>query len=247
MNRNNLFSSNQFRFIGGRSTSLQLFTVLDKWTEILDNGGTIHAIYMDLMKAFDKVPHKRLIKKLQAYGISQKMCTWIENFLYNRKQRVQVNGYFSNWAEVTSGIHQGSVLGPILFVIYINDLSDLVVSDIIMYADDTKMSKEIRSKEDLELVQAGLFRLQDWSDKWLLLFHPDKCKVLQISSSFRRNLEQPIYFMRKSDGTEVQLEVSVCEKDSGVYVDQHLTFDTHIETKVNKENSIMGIIRRSFT
>lgn len=76
------------------------------------------------------------------------MCTWIENFLYNRKQRVQVNGYFSNWAEVTSGIPQGSVLGPILFVIYINDLPDLVVSDIIMYADDTKMSKEIRSKED---------------------------------------------------------------------------------------------------
>ena len=109
MNRNNLFSSKQFGFIGGRSTSLQLLTVLDKWTEILDNGGTIHAIYMDFMKAFDKVPHKRLIKKLQAYGISQKMCTWIENFLYNRKQRVQVNGCFSNWAEVTSGIPQGSV------------------------------------------------------------------------------------------------------------------------------------------
>ncbi|MEW8545715.1 MAG: reverse transcriptase family protein, partial [Candidatus Thiodiazotropha sp.] len=178
MNRNNLFSNKQFGFIGGRSTSLQLLTVLDKWTEILDSGGTIHAIYMDFMKAFDKVPHKRLIKKLQAYGISQKMCRWVENFLYNRKQRVQVNGQFSNWAEVTSGIPQGSVLGPILFVIYINDLPDRIDSDIIMYADDTKMSKEIQVKEDSEVVQADIFRLQDWSDKWLLLFHPDKCKVL---------------------------------------------------------------------
>ena len=108
------------------------------------------------------------------------------------------------------------------------------------------MTKEIRSTEDLESVQTHLFRLQDWSDK-RLMFHPDKCKVLQICSSSKRNLEQPIYFMRKSDGTVVHLEVSACEKDIGVYVNQHLIFDTHIETKVNKANCIKGIIRRSFT
>ena len=79
------------------------------------------------------------------------------------------------------------------------------------------------------------------------MFHPDKYKVLQICSSSKRNLEQPIYFMRKSDGTVVHLEVSACEKDIGVYVNQHLIFDTHIETNVNKANSIKGIIRRSFT
>ena len=118
-----------------------------------------------------------------------------------------------------------------------------MVSDIILFADDTKMSKEIQSTEDLESVQTDLFHLQDWSNKWLLLFHPDKCKVLQICS-FKQNLEQPIYFVTKSDGTVVQLEVSACEceKDIGVYVDQHLTFDTHIETKVNKANSIIGYI-----
>ena len=80
MNSNNLLSDKQFGFIGGRSTSLQLLTVLDKWTKILDEGGTIHAIYMDFMKAFDKAPHRRLIAKLRAYGISEKMCKWIENF-----------------------------------------------------------------------------------------------------------------------------------------------------------------------
>ena len=88
MKSNNLFSNKQSGFIGGRSTSLQLLTVLDNWTKMLDNGGTIHAVYMDFMKAFDKVPHRWLIVKLKAYGISERMCNWVENFLYGRKQRV---------------------------------------------------------------------------------------------------------------------------------------------------------------
>ena len=247
MNSNNLFSDKQFGFIGGRSTSLQLLTVLDKWTKILDDGGTIDAVYMDFMKAFDKVPHRRLIVKLRAYGMSEKMCNWVENFLYDRRQRVQVNGHFSEWAKVTSGIPQGSVLGPVLFVIYINDLPDSVMSEIALYADDTKLSKEIQSDSDVIVVQDDLFILQDWSDDWLLLFHPDKCIVIRICLPWKCNIDKPEYFMRKSDGSIVKLEVSSCEKDIGVYIDEHLTFKTHIVTKVNKANSVMGIIRRSFT
>ena len=247
MNSNNLFSDKQFGFIGGRSTSLQLLTVLDKWTKILDDGGTIDAVYMDFMKAFDKVPHRRLIVKLRAYGMSEKMCNWVENFLYDRRQRVQVNGHFSEWAKVTSGIPQGSVLGPVLFVIYINDLPDSVMSEIALYADDTKLSKEIQSDSDVIVVQDDLFILQDWSDDWLLLFHPDKCIVIRICLPWKCNIDKPEYFMRKSDGSIVKLEVSSCEKDIGVYIDEHLTFETHIVTKVNKANSVMGIIRRSFT
>ena len=152
MNSNNLFSNKQFGFIGGRST-LQLLTMLDKWTKILDNGATIHAVYMDLMKAFDKVPHRRFIVKLRAYGISDRMCNWVESFLHDRKQHVQVNGKFSKWSDVTSGIPQGSVLDPVLSVTYVNDLPYSVFSDIILYADDTKMSKEIQSDTDTIVIQ----------------------------------------------------------------------------------------------
>jgi hypothetical protein len=95
--------------MGGRSTTLQLLKVLDHWTTILDNGGTIDIIYTDFMKAFDKVPHIRLITKLRSYGISNQTCVWVKNFLSNRKQRVQQHGSVSKWHNVTNGIPQGSV------------------------------------------------------------------------------------------------------------------------------------------
>ena len=137
------------------------------------------------------------------------MCNWVENFLYGRKQRVQGNGRFSKWSNVSSGIPQGSVLGPILFVIYINDLPDSAVSDIALYADDTKIFKDIQLDSDIIVVQNDLFRLQDWSDDWLLLFHPDKCIVIRISLPWKQDYINPEYFMRKSDGTLIKLEVSI--------------------------------------
>jgi hypothetical protein len=143
MNKFDLFSDRQFGFIGGRSTTLQLLQVLDHWTAILDEGGVIDAVYMDFMKAFDKVPHRRLISKLKSYGMSEKTTDWITDFLSSRRQRVCVNGQFSKWHTVTSGIPQGSVLGPILFVCFINDLPCCVLSDIFLFADDTKLYRKI--------------------------------------------------------------------------------------------------------
>ena len=161
--------------MGCPSTSLQLLKVLENWTKVIDDVGILHAVYMGFMRAFDKVPLNRQLHKVRHYGISDRTCTWIKNFLNNRQQCVQVNGSKSHWKSVTSGIQQGSVLDPILFVIFINDLPRDVLSDVFMFADDTKIFRQISEQTDREIIQSDLDKLFDWSQTWLLKFHPDKC------------------------------------------------------------------------
>ncbi|MCP3678768.1 MAG: hypothetical protein GY782_00040, partial [Gammaproteobacteria bacterium] len=106
MKKNKLFSKHQFGFLSGRSTTYQLLIVLEKWNEIVDNRGQVDTIYFDYMKAFDSVPHKRLLVKLEAYGIKNKVLNWIKACLCNRRQAVSINGTTSSWSSVTSGIPQ---------------------------------------------------------------------------------------------------------------------------------------------
>ena len=153
MKKNGLFSNRQYGFLSGRSTTLQLLYVLEIWIEILENGRSLDAIYSDLMKAFDTIPHKRLIGKLESYGISEDLIEWAKSFLTDRRQRVRVNGSYSDFQQVTSGIPQGSVLGPILFVIYINDLPDKLESNCYMFADDTKIFRQIASTSDNDILE----------------------------------------------------------------------------------------------
>jgi len=142
----------QFGFLKGRSTVTQLLQILDDWTEALETGGRIDVIYIDVEKAFDKVPHKQLISKLRSYKLHQSIVEWIENFVTDRKQRVKVSGEFSCWITVLSGIPQGSILGPLLFIILINDLVDISTDNIKLYffADDAKMYCHIRDTDDVD-------------------------------------------------------------------------------------------------
>ena len=250
MKDNNLLSNRQYGFIEGRSTALQMLKVMDEWTAILDSGGELDVIYLDFMKAFDTVPHKRLISKMRTYGIDGQILQWTGAFLTGRTQRAAVNGSFSTWMDVLSGIPQGSVLGPLLFVIYINDLPDRLISPTFMFADDTKIFREVTCQGDQEILQDDLNALQSWSNEWLLRFHPDKCKVMTVTR--KKNPEQRKYIMKKNTSTEIATTDHVLtnvesEKDLGITVDKRLSFEQHISDKVNKANQMMGVVRRSFT
>jgi len=137
-------------------------------------------IYTDLEKAFDKIPHKRLISKLSNYGLNKELIEWITAFLINRKQRVRINTVFSDWADVDSGIPQGSLLGPVLFIIYISDLIEYCDCgyDLYLYADDAKVFKHIKNELDSQVLQDDLIKMKQWMDIQLLQLNVTKCNLV---------------------------------------------------------------------
>ena len=242
MDKNGLFSDCQFGFRNKRSCILQLLDVFDDWVKAFDEGYQIDTIYLDFRKAFDSVPHKRLLVKLKGYGFDGMLLKWIEDFLSERRQRVILNGRMSAWKDVTSGIPQGSVLGPVLFIIYINDMPDTTRSLCRLFADDSKMYLCVKSRTDQEIIQADLFKLCDWSKKWLLTFNVAKCKAV----IFGNQKYDFTYQMINTDGETKNLPCESGEKDLGIQFQSNLKFDQHITTIVNKANQLLGLIKRSF-
>jgi hypothetical protein len=184
LDRNKLIYKTQHGFVKGRSCLTNLLEFLEDVTEYVDQGSPVDVIYLDFQKAFDKVPHQRLLKKVQALGINGTVYTWIEDWLKNRTQRIQFGGDSSNWTSVLSGVPQGSVLGPILFLIYINDIDDGIESKILKFADDTKLYRRITSEEDVTKLQEDLATLCKWSREWLMLFLGSISSSDEPSSSY---------------------------------------------------------------
>ena len=239
MVKNKLFSKSQYGFISKRAAALQLLNVLEIWCNILDEDGIIDDINMDFQKAFDTVPHRRLLGKLESYGIQGDTLGWIQAFLTGRKQRVTINGHSSEWTDVKSGVPQGSVIAALLFVIYINDLPENIKSHLYLFADDCKFFRQIISSEDTSIMQKDLDMLLEWSNTWLLKFHPGKCVTLRLS---RHKLdEKHTYHLGENELENVE-EV----KDLGIIVDNNLKFQKHISSKVNKANQSWGTIKRTF-
>jgi Reverse transcriptase (RNA-dependent DNA polymerase)/Endonuclease-reverse transcriptase len=213
--RNGLIEDSQHGFVAGRSCCTNLVEFFDKISELLDQGGKADAIFLDFAKAFDKVPHKRLLEKLKAVGIGGHVLTWIADWLANRKQRVVLDGEASGWEQVCSGVPQGSVLGPVLFLVFIRDLDRAADGQAMIrkFADDTKMAREIKNDEDSALLQRALDGLQEWARKWGMEFNSQKCKVMHFGTRNPRNQ----YRM----GDHV-LETTEEEKDVGVLMNSTL-------------------------
>ena len=153
------------------------FEEITKW---VDEGSPVDVIYLDFQKAFDKVPHQRLILKLKSHGMGNSIINWIEQWLTDRRQRVVVDGEVSSWKSVLSGVPQGSVLGPILFLVYINDLEEGVIGKILKFADDTKLFTKTKEIGDKFFLQDDIDKLVKWSEKWQMVFNFGKCKCLHI-------------------------------------------------------------------
>lgn len=252
MTSHHYLSKQQFGFMPKRSTVLQLLKIIDEWTEALDNGKYIEAIYMDIQKAFDTVPHRRLMYKLQMYGISGDTFKWLENFLTDRLQYVEVNREKSSYKRVTSGVPQGSVLGPLLFIIYINDLPDKLLSTTYLFADDTKIYQiydNDSNNNNHNTIQQDLDTLQQWSDNWLLKLHPQKCKRLIVKKPSQTIDLPPRHLYTIDNNTRLTAELTTVqqEKDVGVIFDNHLSFKHHINEIIKKASQMMGLIRRSFS
>ena len=241
---NKLISKNQHGFLIGRSTLTQLIETLEEWTSMLDKNDNLDVLYCDFKKAFDSVPHKRLMVKINSFGIEGNVGKWIENFITGRRQRVCIKDSKSTWVDVTSGVPQGSVLGPLLFVLYINDLPEAITCLSKLYADDTKIYQAVNNAKDAEIFQENIKQLWNWSIEWQLHFHPDKCHILHLGKA---NIEKSYYMGAGDMSPHTHLKSTDEEKDLGVVVDNQLKFSSHCDKIVNTANKLLGIMRRAFS
>ncbi len=194
--------------------------------------------YLDFQKVFDKVPHNKSMFKVKQLGIDCNVHNWIENWLNNRKQRVVINDTASDWTPVTSGVPQGSVLWPVLFIIYINDIDFGLNNLISKFADDTKIGNSIITDHDRRSLQEDLRRISDLSQRWEMPFNVNQCHVLQAGT---RN--QKFYY--EMNGTK--LESVQCVKDLGFTTASSLKFSQQCKDAAGKANRMLGFINRNFS
>ena len=239
LQEHNLIKDSQHGFMPGRSCATNLILFQDKLTKIVDQGKAADIFYLDFAKAFDKVPHERLLQKLKNKGIQGNVLRWIGNWLKGRTQSVKVGKESSNSCAVDSGVPQGSVLGPPLFVVFIDDIDDstTLIEMLIKFADDTKGLKVIDSSEDRDKLQVTLDNLTKWSEEWGMSFNIPKCKIMHVGKNNPR-------FEYKMSG--VALTVVEEEKDIGVTVHSSLKPSKHCQKVAATASAVLRQLTKNF-
>ena len=234
----NILSNHQHGFCNKRSCMSNLLETFEDITVLIDSGIPVDEMFMDFRKAFDKVSHERLLYKLDKMGVRGNILLWIESFLHERVQRVKVNGSLSSWGKVTSGVPQGSVLGPILFLAFINDLTSLLSTNCKLFADDAKLYSRVDTPSDIAKLQKDINACLEWANQWGMEFHPDKCKVIHFGHKNTQNT----YNLGSDKLTSVKEA-----KDLGIKVSDDLKWTKHITMCVKKANRMIGLIKNTFT
>ena len=245
LDRSNLLNSAQHGFLRGKSTTTNLLETVSEWTVTLENHNVnnVTTIFIDFQKAFDSVSHKKLITKLKLYGISGNVLNLIQDFLADRTQVTRVNNEYSYTSQVTSGVVQGSCLGPLLFIIFINDLPDIFIKYIRskIYADDYKLYTEIVTYMQEFMLQHSINQLIQWSHDCQLPISFPKCSAMHVHRKASKQTNKPTYFIERH-----QIELQTCVKDLGVLIDDELTFSPHINSIVHKASCRSILIFKSF-
>ena len=238
LDNHNILSDCQHGFRAKRSCESQLLSLTQELHEHLEEREQIDMIVLDFSKAFDKVAHHRLLAKLENYGVRGSLHKWIASFLLDRKQRVVVDGKNSDWVKVDSGVPQGTVLGPILFLAFINDLPSAVKSSVRLFADDCVMYRPVHSQEDCRLLQEDLDKLSEWEDKWCMKFNATKCNSITITR--RKNIINHEYTLHG-----IQLEKVDSAAYLGVELSADLTWARHMNKTCAKANKSLAFLRRN--
>ena len=241
LTNNNLISKNQSGFRPGDCTINQLLSITTEIYEAFENYDEVRAVFLDISKAFDKVWHEGMIFKLQQNGVSGYLLRFFVNYLYDRKQRVVINGVESEWEPTFSGVPQGSVLGPLFFLIYINDLTDSITSRMKLFADDSSLFvrvKEVNAAH--EQLLHDLDEVTKWAHQWKMRFNPDITKqAIEVifSTKYKKDDHPPLTF----NGVPVARQDST--KHLGITLDERLTFRKHIQEAILKANSGIALLK----
>ena len=242
LDKHDILSDFNHAFRKKRSCESQLILTVNDIALALDKTKQIDCILLDFAKAFDKVSHKSLLAKLRSYGVDGLTLSWIEDFLHARTQVVAVDGVESELAPVTSGVPQGTVLGPALFLVCINDLPEGLECTPRLFADDCILYRVINSVADTEAIQRDLLRLECWERQWSMEFAAEKCQVLTITRKRKENRVIKDYKIHN-----LVLERVEQAEYLGITLDSKLTFKEHVNSTCKKANSTRQFLQRTLS